>query len=301
MQGPPMAISTYALQCPRNGTCTQAQVSSCCVAEVQNIPPTADLDPAQGNSRKAAINSGGSSKISLRPSQSPCSDRISGSSTWLICAHQLQQPSCNHQWRLQLGHVKWLSQPASVEVVLALPLLINDRSGTGQGGLRSCCAMLIGRSMTRMARCDHKLHVLTRPLAAVLGAAFQPGILLDEVKSTPVFKEGNRCDHANYPMGEPLCSLYFAILTCRIVSCSEKAGLRSPCQAGFQSCMSTKHQLFALRHLMDRSRCQNHPLFAAFVDIGKAYDSMKHPLLWASLQRKEVHGKMLATGHTVIM
>ena len=47
-------------------------------------------------------------------------------------------------------------------------------------------------------------------------------------------------------------------------------------------------------HLIDRSRFQKQPLFAAFVDLRKAYDSVQHPLLWASLQRKGVHGKMLA-------
>ena len=58
--------------------------------------------------------------------------------------------------------------------------------------------------------------------------------------------------------------------------------------------MSTEHQLFALRHFIDRARFQKQPLFAAFVDLKKAYDSVQHPLLWAFLQRKKVHGKMLA-------
>lgn len=58
--------------------------------------------------------------------------------------------------------------------------------------------------------------------------------------------------------------------------------------------MSTEHQLFALRHLIDRSKFQKQPLFTAFVDLKKAYDSVQHPLLWASLQQKGVHGKMLA-------
>ena len=58
--------------------------------------------------------------------------------------------------------------------------------------------------------------------------------------------------------------------------------------------MSTEHQLFALRHFIDRSRFQKQPLFAAFEDLTKAYDSVQHPLLWASLQRKGVQGKMLA-------
>ena len=145
-----------------------------------------------------------------------------------------------------------------------------------------------------------KFHVLARPLAAILDAAFQRGVFPDEMKSslvTPVFKKGDRSDPANYrpiAVGEPLCRLYAAILNQRIVSWSEDSGLRAPCQAGFRPRMSTEHQLFALRHLIDRSKFQKQPLFTAFVDLKKAYDSVQHPLLWASLQRKGVHGKMLA-------
>ena len=50
----------------------------------------------------------------------------------------------------------------------------------------------------------------------------------------------------------------------------------------------------SLSLLPDRSRFQKQPLSAAFVDLRKAYDSVQHPLLWTSLQRKGVHGKMLA-------
>ena len=131
-------------------------------------------------------------------------------------------------------------------------------------------------------------------------AAFQRGILPDDVKLslvTPVFKKGDKFKPANYrpiAVGEPLCRMYAAILNRCIVSWAEEAGLRAPCQAGFRPCMSTEHQLFALRHFIDRSRFQKQPLFATFMDLRKAYDSVQHPLLWASLQRKGVHGKVLA-------
>ena len=88
--------------------------------------------------------------------------------------------------------------------------------------------------------------------------------------------------------------MYAAILNQRIVSWSEISGLRAPWQAGFRPRMSTEHQLFALRHLLDRSKFQKQPLFTAFVDLKKAYDNVQYPLLWASLQRKGVHGKLLA-------
>ena len=117
------------------------------------------------------------------------------------------------------------------------------------------------------------------------------------LRSEPVFKKGDKFDPSNYrpiAVGEPLCRLYAAILNSRIVNWAESNGLRAPCQAGFRPRLSTEHQLFALRHFIDRSKSQKQPLFAAFVDLKKAYDSVQHPLLWASLQRKGIHGRMLA-------
>ena len=128
-----------------------------------------------------------------------------------------------------------------------------------------------------------KLYVLAPILAALLKSAFQSGTLPAAVKSsfiTPVFKKGDESDTRNYrpiAVGEQLCRLYAAILDSRIVNWAETNGLRAPCQAGFRSHLSTEHQLFALRHFIDRS--QKQPLFAAFVDLKKAYDTVQHPLL----------------------
>ena len=188
---------------------------------------------------------------------------------------------------------------SSADVESALPLLNNNNSGAGQGWPSE----LLRYPYQEVTGGDgnvSKLHVLERPLAAILDAAFQRGVFPDEMKSSlviPVFKKGDKSDPANHQpiaVGEPLCRLYAAILNQRIVSWSEDSGLRAPCQAKFCPCMSTEHQLFALRHLIDRFKFQKEPLFTAFVDLKKAYDSVQHLLLWASLQRKGVHDKMLA-------
>ena len=49
--------------------------------------------------------------------------------------------------------------------------------------------------------------------------------------------------------------------------------------------------LFALRRFIDRSKSQKQPLFASFC---RPQEGLQHPLLWAALQRKGIHGKMLA-------
>ena len=193
-----------------------------------------------------------------------------------------------------------LNRPITMaDVQDALPLLNNGRSGALQGW----SAQFL-RYLYKEQRCEDgsvSKHFVPLPaLAAVFDAAFRQGVLPAAVKSslaTSVFKKGDRLDPGNYrpnAVGEPLCWLCAAILNKRIVGWAEDKGIRAPRQAGFRPRMSIEQQLFALRHFVDRSKFQKQPLFAAFVDLKKAYDSVQHDLLWASLERRGLHGSMLA-------
>ena len=81
-----------------------------------------------------------------------------------------------------------------------MPLLKDNRSGAGQGWP----AELLRYAYREVQDEDGntlKFYVLARPLAAILDAAFQRGILPDDVKSslvTPVFKKGDKCASVNY-------------------------------------------------------------------------------------------------------
>ena len=50
----------------------------------------------------------------------------------------------------------------------------------------------------------------------------------------------------------------------------------------------------ALRHFIDHALLAKRPLYACFVDLQKAYDTVQHALLWARLQRIGVSPRMLA-------
>ena len=113
-------------------------------------------------------------------------------------------------------------------------------------------------------------------LAAILNALSQHSILTDEVKSslvTPAFKKGDGCDQPDIDQLHWVSRSADYMLPSSIAASS--ARLKVPCQAGLHPCMSTEHQLFALRHLIDRSRFQKLPLFAAFVDLRKTYGSVQ--------------------------
>ena len=137
-------------------------------------------------------------------------------------------------------------------------------------------------------------------LAAFLNACFMQGRLPACVSSalvTPVHKKGAVTDTANYrpvAVGEPLYRLYTIIPNARPVAWSEEHGLRSPVQAGLYPGLSPVHHLFALRHFIDRAILQQRPLFVAFVDLQKAYDTVQHNLLWARLEAIGVSPHMLA-------
>ena len=57
---------------------------------------------------------------------------------------------------------------------------------------------------------------------------------------------------------------------------------------GFRAGVGTRDQIFNLRMIMEKAREHNTPLYLAFVDYKKAFDSVKHRKLWRLLRRMGV-------------
>ena len=185
------------------------------------------------------------------------------------------------------------------EVEKALPKLSNGKAAGNAGWP----AELLRRASYHVQLEDGrrvKVWMLAPILTAFLNSCFVQGRLPACVSSalvTPVHKKGAVADTANYrpiAVGEPLYRRYTIILNARLVAWSEEHGLRSPAQAGFRPGHSPIHHLFALRHFIDRAILQRRPLFVAFVDLQKAYDTVQHDLLWARLEAIGVTPRMLA-------
>jgi len=64
-------------------------------------------------------------------------------------------------------------------------------------------------------------------------------------------------------------------------------------QMGFRSDRSTQRAIFALRQLAEKCRIAERPLFAVYVDLVKAFDSVPRPLLWDALTRRGCPPKLL--------
>ena len=84
------------------------------------------------------------------------------------------------------------------------------------------------------------------------------------------------------------------MLNRRIVQATEEKHLRTQAQAGFCPHLSTLHPLFALQHIIDRSKQLKTPLYCCFLDLKAAYDSVDRNLLWDVLQRLGIHCLMLS-------
>ena len=65
-------------------------------------------------------------------------------------------------------------------------------------------------------------------------------------------------------------------------------------QCGFRAGRSTIDMVFTLRQLQEKAIEQNMPLFIAFVDFSKAFDSVTRPLLWKILARYGCPGRLIS-------
>jgi sorting nexin-29 len=83
------------------------------------------------------------------------------------------------------------------------------------------------------------------------------------------------------------------VLMLRMDGWAETQGLRATCQAGFRTGRSTTDNVFLLQHAIETSRGDRKPLYAAFIDFRKAYDTINRQLLWRVLHGMGVYGRIL--------
>ena len=106
----------------------------------------------------------------------------------------------------------------------------------------------------------------------------------------PVYKgKGDPSDPANFRgiSVTPIFSkLYACLLERRLSTALDAAGLRADSQFGFRRHRGTREAAFVLRAVIESQRKE--PLYCAFVDFQKAFDSVQRPLLWRLLRNLSV-------------
>ena len=95
-------------------------------------------------------------------------------------------------------------------------------------------------------------------------------------------------------VGSLLGKLFSLLLDRRLNSYLESHNLRSPAQGGFRCERGTMDQVFILRHILDRAKHQGLPVYCAFVDFRKAFDTVRHAHLWDRMRTYGIGGSFLA-------
>ena len=105
--------------------------------------------------------------------------------------------------------------------------------------------------------------------------------------TVPLHKKGPTKDCENY-RGIALLSVpgkvFCRVVQMRLAERAEKLLRESQC--GFRKGRGCVDQVFSLRILAEKAREFNTPLFLAFVDLRKAYDSVNRDALWMILREK---------------
>ena len=113
-----------------------------------------------------------------------------------------------------------------------------------------------------------------------------PNDLINGIMTTIYKKKGDRAVCGNY-RGITLLSvagkILAKILTTRLTPLAERVLPESQC--GFRPSRGTADMIFSARQLQEKSREQQKPLYMGFIDLTKAFDSIKRELLWEILSR----------------
>eukprot|EP00117_Sycon_ciliatum_P040682 scpid34913/ scgid5748/ RNA-directed DNA polymerase from mobile element jockey; Reverse transcriptase len=111
----------------------------------------------------------------------------------------------------------------------------------------------------------------------------------------PIPKKGNLkvCDNwRGISLLDVVGKLFARILQNRLQTISEKMLPES--QSGFRKGRGCADMIFVARQLIEKSYEHDSPLYALFVDLRKAYDSIPRPALWCLLQKFGVPPRMLS-------
>ena len=103
-------------------------------------------------------------------------------------------------------------------------------------------------------------------------------------------------DYRGIAVGQSIAKLFSITLLRRIDHWAEQQCLRACGQAGFRLGRGTSDKAFILHHLIEKyTHLIKKPLYTAFIDFRKAYDSVDRSVLWAALAEHGLHGPILET------
>ena len=118
-------------------------------------------------------------------------------------------------------------------------------------------------------------------------------------KIIPIYKnKGSAMDPNNY-RGITILSCLGKVFTGMLNTRLSEAVTILDNQAGFRQKCSTVDQVFILRNLINMYQEKKMPLYCAFVDFQKAFDTVWRQALWLKLIKHGVEGKVFRIIHNM--
>ena len=141
--------------------------------------------------------------------------------------------------------------------------------------------------------------VLLGPLYDLLCCCWTEGEVPQDMRDTKIVtlykNKGERSDCNNY-RGISLLGIvgkvYARVILARLQKLAERVYPESQC--GFRTGRSTIDMIFSLRQLQEKCREQNMPLYLAFVDLTKAFDTVSREGLFLALSKIGCPPKLLS-------
>jgi len=149
--------------------------------------------------------------------------------------------------------------------------------------------------INEMLKAGHSL--LLKPLVALFNRTFFSGKFPQTWSKSyivPIFKSGRKDDTNNYrgiSISSCLGKLFTSVLNKRLSSFLEENKILKPNQAGFRKNYRTSDNIFVLKTLISKYTQSRNQLFACFVDLSKAFDSIWHEGLLFKLISKGISGR----------
>jgi Reverse transcriptase (RNA-dependent DNA polymerase) len=146
---------------------------------------------------------------------------------------------------------------------------------------------------------ETRKYVFSSVITTLFNRMFMAGVVPHQLNIgtiIPIFKSGDRTDLNNY-RGITVISLlskwYASAINIRLDRFAEVHHLRSIFQAGFRRKFTVSDWLFTLNSLIVGAEHYKEPLYICFVDLKKAFDSLRRDVMIAVLKALGFHGYIL--------
>ncbi len=203
--------------------------------------------------------------------------------------------------------VKDFPKPIYQEYMSNMPNIINSffMMETNPQEIVTCCNALSPKKSCCFDEISVELlqrviDIICFPLAHVFNLSLNIGVFPDKLKIAkivPIHKSGSVHDLINYrPISilPSLSKILERLVYNRMIAYLNKNNILTDAQFGFRQGRSTEHALIDVVNFVSNSLDQSSNVFALYLDVSKAFDSISHSILLHKLQSYGFRGIALS-------